>query len=272
MRLTTYLTATSALVVSLAAAPLYAQDASKNPPNPQDTPSQPLADESTPASETNTRMNGTTGGSDPVVVTVGDAEILNSDVMRAIGMLPPAMRQQPADMLLPAAVQQLVLRELILDRAASENLADDPDFATMADQANAEAREDVTVQFWLQREMADAVNAETVNAAYEEIKQSINGEVPPLDVIRPQIEQELRRREMDRIRADLQTKGPEITFANQDQQQVDYSDGAFCTANYAPEGDTTQQAGSEFAEMDIDGDGMVTQEEYRQCRMAAAKK
>lgn len=228
--------------------------------------------------ETDTAMTealegeGAMGGPDAVIVTVGEAEILGSDVMRAIGTLPPTMRQQPVDMLLPAALQQLVLRELILDRARSENVAEDPNFASMAEQASAEAKENVTVQFWLQRELADAVSDEAVNAAYEQITQSAQGEVPPLDAVRPQIEQELRRREMDRIRADLQAKGPEITFASQGQQQSSYSDDSFCTANYAPDGDASQQTGSEFAEMDLDGDGMVSQQEYQQCRTAAAEK
>jgi len=149
-----------------------------------------------------------------VIATVGDAEILGSDVTRVIGMLPPTMRQQPDKLLLSAALQQLVLRELILDRARSESLAEDPTFASLSEQASAEAVENITMQFWLQREMANAVTDEAVNAAYEEFTQSAQGDVPPLDAIRPQIEQELRRRGMDRIRADLQAKGPEITFAS----------------------------------------------------------
>ena len=221
--------------------------------------------------ETDTALTeGAMGGPDAVVVTVGDAEILGSDVMRAIGALPQPMRAQPAEMLLPMALQQLVLRELILDRARSENLVDDPDFAAMADQATAEAEENALVQFWLQREMADATSDEAVNTAYEQITRNAQGEVPALEMVRPQIEQELQRREMTRIRADLQAQGPEITFAGQSPDEAAYDDGSFCTADYAPEGDATQQAGSEFAEMDLDGDGMVSQQEYAKCRMAAA--
>ncbi len=210
------------------------------------------------------------GGPDAVVVTVGDAEILGSDVMRAIGALPQPMREQPAEMLLPMALQQLVLRELILDRARSENLTDDPDFAEMAEQANAEAEENALVQFWLRREMANATSDEAVNTAYEQITENSQGEVPPLELIRPQIEPELRRRDMTRIRADLQAQGPEIIFAGQSQDEAAYGDGSFCTADYSPEGDAAQQAGSEFAEMDLDGDGMVSQQEYAKCRTAAA--
>ena len=215
-------------------------------------------------------MESAMGGADAVVVTVGETEILGTDVMRAIGALPPAMRQQPAEMLLPMALDQLVLRELILDRARGEGLAEDPDFAERAEQASAEAEDDALVQFWLQRELADATSDEAVNAAYERITANAQGEVPALEAIRPQIEQELRRQQMTRIRADLQAKGPEIRFSGESAEQGSYGDGTFCTADYAPEGDAAQQAGTEFAEMDLNGDGMVSQQEYRQCRTAAA--
>ena len=210
------------------------------------------------------------GGPDAVVVTVGDAEIFGSDVMRAIGALPQPMREQPAELLLPMALQQLVLRELILERARSEKLADDPDFAEMAEQANAQAEENALVQFWLEREMADATSDAAVNTAYEQITRNSQGDVPPLEMARPQIEQELQRRAMTRIRADLQAQGPEITFAGQSQGETGYGDGSFCTIDYAPQGDAAQRAGSEFAEMDLDGDGMVSQQEYAKCRTAAA--
>ncbi|WPY96504.1 hypothetical protein T8T21_17275 (plasmid) [Limimaricola variabilis] len=65
---------------------------------------------------------------------------------------------------------------------------------------------------------------------------------------------------MTRIRADLQAQGPEIIFAGQSQDEAAYGEGSFCTADYSPEGDAAQQAGSEFAEMDLDGDGMVSQQ------------
>ncbi len=207
------------------------------------------------------------GGPGAVVVTVGGAEILGSD---AIGALPQPMREQLAEMLLPMALQQLVLRELIIDRARSKKFADDPDFAEMAEQTHAEVEENALVQFWLRREMADATSDETVNTAYEQITQKSQGEVPPLELIRPQIEQELRRQEMTRIRADLQAQGPEITVAGQSQDEGGYGDGSFCTADYSSEGDAAQQAGSDFAEMDRDGDGMVSQQEYVKCRTASA--
>ncbi len=224
------------------------------------------------ASTQENSIESSIGGFDAVVVTVGDAEILGSDVLQAIGTLPPTLRQQPTELLLPMALQQLVLRELILDRARSENLTEDPEFASMAEQASSQAQENTTVQFWLQREVANAVTDDTVNAAYSRMKENVQGELSPLEDIRPQIERELRRVAVNRIRADLQAQGPEITFAGQAQQASNYSDNLFCTAEYSPGADSGSQAGSEFAEMDLDGDGMVSQEEYRKCRIAASSK
>ena len=289
----TRLTRSTALAVSLAlpllTAPVAAQqaDASQEQPaaSTDSAQTESMAEKIEQAdapdtAETDTAMTealerqGAMDGNDSVVVTVGDAEISGSDILRAIGMLPANMRQQPAEMLLPVAVQQLVLRELILDRARTDNVSEEPAFSTMAEQASEDAREDAMVQFWLQRELSDAVTDEAVNAAYERITQNAQGaqgEIPPLEAVRPQIEQELRRRAMQRIRADLQAQGPEITFVDQDQQ-VDYTDGSFCTADYSPEDGSAEQASSEFAEMDLDGDGMVSQQEYRACRTAAAEK
>lgn len=53
------------------------------------------------------------------------------------------------------------------------------------------------------------------------------------------------------------------------------SEGTFCTADYMPapsgaEGIAGEPGTSEFAEMDTDGDGMVSQAEYIACRNAAS--
>lgn len=49
-----------------------------------------------------------------------------------------------------------------------------------------------------------------------------------------------------------------------------YTDDSFCTADYSP-GETDERYSSEFGEMDLDDDGMVSQEEYIKCRKAAAE-
>lgn len=58
-----------------------------------------------------------------------------------------------------------------------------------------------------------------------------------------------------------------------------YLDGEFCSANYSPESSGEQASGeamdaqnnAEFAEMDLNDDGMVSQDEYIACRRAAAE-
>lgn len=56
-----------------------------------------------------------------------------------------------------------------------------------------------------------------------------------------------------------------------DDTETGYAEASFCTADYAPdeESDAEARHASEFAEMDLDEDGMVSQEEFSACRAAA---
>ena len=135
-------------------------------------------------------------GPDAIVARVGDADIMRSDVLGVIGALPPELQQQPAEMLIPMALDQLVLRELILQKAREAGLEDDPDVdALLADMPDAseEARENAMVQVWLDRELEGAVTDQKVQETYGTIENQMGDQVPPLEQIRPQIEQELRR-------------------------------------------------------------------------------
>jgi hypothetical protein len=49
-----------------------------------------------------------------------------------------------------------------------------------------------------------------------------------------------------------------------------YTDESFCTADYSP-GETDDRYSSEFGEMDLNDDGMVSQDEYIKCRKTAAE-
>lgn len=53
--------------------------------------------------------------------------------------------------------------------------------------------------------------------------------------------------------------------------ETGYAEPSFCTTDYAPDvqEDAEARHASEFAEMDLDEDGMVSQEEYSACRAAA---
>ncbi len=186
MRLATYLTTTSALVMSLAAAPLYAQN----------TDAQAQTSESTDAGgdeNTTTDASGSGMSADMLVVTVGDADILGSDVSAAISLLPPQIRQQPPAMLVPMAVNQLIARELILKAAMAENLNEDPEVVALVDDAQKTSEQDAMIQVWLERELGESVTDKEIQAEYEEIKANTDQEIPPLDAVRAQIEQQLRQ-------------------------------------------------------------------------------
>lgn len=166
---------------------------------------------------------------DAVVATVGDAEILGSDVMFIIGLLPPQMQSQPPETLVPVALSQLILRELILEEAREQNLAEDPEVIALVETAGEEAEEDAMVQVWIDREMADVVTDEAVQQAYE-TAQAQGQELPPLEEIRPQIEQFLRQQAMQEIQAELR-QGADIVLYDatgrplEQQQGQDAQDG-----------------------------------------------
>ena len=71
------------------------------------------------------------GQANALVATVGGAEIRGSDVLTVIGMLPPQLQSQSPDMLVPIALEQLIMRELILEQARRQNLAEDPEVVSL---------------------------------------------------------------------------------------------------------------------------------------------
>lgn len=136
---------------------------------------------------------------DALLATVGDAEIRGSDVMTLIGTLPQQMQAQPAQMLVPAALEHLILRELVLEEARSENLAEDPEVIALVEGAASGAEEDAMVQVWIERELAGAVTDAEVERIYGTLQPQGNQAVPPMSELRPQIEQQLRQQAMQAI-------------------------------------------------------------------------
>jgi hypothetical protein len=143
---------------------------------------------------------------DAVVATVGDAEIRGSDVMTVIGMLPPRVQAQPAQMLVPMALEHLILRELILEEARAQNLAEDPEVVALVEGAAQGAEEDAMVQVWIDRELAGATTDAEVERVYGTLRPQGQEAVPPMSELRPQIVQHLRQEAMqeigDRLRRD----------------------------------------------------------------------
>lgn len=149
---------------------------------------------------------------DALVATVGDAEIRGSDVMTVIGMLPPRLQSQPPEMLVPIALQQLIFRELILEQARAQNLADDPEVVALVEGSAQGAEEDAMVQVWIDRETANAVTEDAVLQVYGTLQPQGDQPVPQIEELRPQIEQHLRQQAMQEIQTRLQQDADIILY------------------------------------------------------------
>lgn len=171
---------------------------------------------------------------DVLIATINDAEIRNSDLMRAIGALPPQLSAQPPEIVAATALEQLFLREAIVQEARAQGLAEDPEVLALVQSATQAAEEDALVQVWLQRELATRVTPEAVDAAYAGI-QAVAGEqpVPPLDQIRPQIRQNLAQQAILAIEAALLTDADVVLFAPDGQPLDQQGSAAGGTGNEA---------------------------------------
>lgn len=152
------------------------------------------------------------GGGDAVLATVGDEQIRGSDVATVIGTLPPELAAMPPAMLVPVALDQLILRQLILQEARSENLAQDAEVKQLVEDETSSAEEDAIVKVWIDREMNDAVTDDAVQRVYSDLKSNAQQPVPPLEQVRPQIEQHLRQQNMQEIAMRLQEGADVVIF------------------------------------------------------------
>ena len=131
--------------------------------------------------------------------------------MTVIGMLPPQLQSQPPQMLVPMALEQLILRELILEEARGQNLAEDPEVQALVENSAQTAEEDAMVQIWLDREMAGVVTDEAVQQVYKGAQAQGAQNLPPVEDVRPQIEQHLRQQAMQDIQMRLR-EGADVVF------------------------------------------------------------
>lgn len=168
------------------------------------------------------------GDPDRVIASVEDTEITTADIEAAVNALPPQMRQQmPADMLARMAVDQLILREMILKDAEGDNLGEDPEVQELVEQNQQRSQDDAIVQVYVARALEGVVTDESVQSAYDEIASQTEEEVPPLEAVRPQVEQQVRQQKLSEIRDELQQE-MEITFYGPDgepQQPEDAMNG-----------------------------------------------
>jgi len=146
------------------------------------------------------------------VATVNGTDIVTGDLMRFVDMLPDQLRRsQPPEMVISAAIQQLVMRELILEEARRANLAENDRVKQLVEQSTIDAEDDAMIQVWLEQEFEDDITDEAVQGAYDALQATSAQELPPLEQVRPQIEQQLRQQAY----ADLQTQlqqGADIVF------------------------------------------------------------
>lgn len=190
------------------------------------------------------------GQSDRLIATVADTEIKASDIEAAVTALPPQLRQQmPAEMLARMAVDQLVLRAMILEDAKSQNLAEDPEVRELADANQQRNEDDAIVQVYVQRALEGVVTDEKVQSTYDEIASQSEEEIPPLDQVRPQIEQQVRQQRLAEIRDELQQE-VEVTYYGPDGEPQDPSAGGSGGSS-----DSSGGSGSDGSAGSMDGSG-----------------
>lgn len=154
---------------------------------------------------------GTGTAQDRLIATVNDTEIREADVTAAMEALPPQAQQMPPEMLLPMVVEQLMLRELILEKAYAENLQDDPDVTAITDAQSEAVEEQAVLSIWLSREIEGRVTDADVTAAYDDFKAANPDAEVTMEAARPQIEQGLAQEAMKAVALELR-EDAEIVF------------------------------------------------------------
>ena len=194
------------------------------------------------------------GQANALVATVGGAEIRGSDVLTVIGMLPPQLQSQSPDMLVPIALEQLIMRELILEKARSQNLAEDPEVVSLVTGSTQAAEKDAMVQVWLDRELAKTVTDEAVQKSYDEAQQG-QKDFPPLEAVRPQIEQHLRRQALEELRTQLR-EGADIVLYDPTGKPVEGSSSGSQSSETSRSGNTTNGQSIDAAKNQAEQSGM----------------
>ena len=194
------------------------------------------------------------GQANALVATVGGAEIRGSDVLTVIGMLPPQLQSQSPDMLVPIALEQLIMRELILEKARSQNLAEDPEVVSLVTGSTQAAEKDAMVQVWLDRELAKTVTDEAIQKSYDEAQQG-QKDFPPLEAVRPQIEQHLRRRALEELRTQLR-EGADIVLYDPTGKPVEGSSSGSQSSETSSSGNITNGQSIDAAKNQAEQSGM----------------
>lgn len=216
-----------------------------------------------PAANTEQSGAGDTAGTGPdrvadlstVVVSVGDTDITAGQVRDMLASMPPQMQTQPMELLVPLAVEELVMRELVLQKARSEGLGNSTEVQNMADGGDSEnALEDAMIRTYIGERMEGAVTDEAVQSAYGEAAASTEQEIPPLEEVRPQIEQQLQQRRLIEIRDELKSE-IEVVYYGPDGEPRDHGASGMTTDGAsAGEGSSTENSDSAGGNADAEAD------------------
>ena len=175
--------------------------------------------EQAPASEAAIPDADVQAAENRLVATVGDTEIRQSDVLTAIEGLPAGVQQTPPQMLLPAVVDQLIMRRLIVEEARAEGLESDSEVQELVETDSDSAMEQALVEVWLKRELGERVTDADVDKAVEEM-QARNPDMGDTATIVPQVRQALQVQAMTDIGDELR-QDAEITFYDPSGQPID---------------------------------------------------
>ena len=74
-------------------------------------------------------------------------------------------------------------------------------------------------KLWLEQELGKTVTDEKIQEMYDTVKQQMGDQAPPMETLRPQIEQELRQQAFLDLSKDLQANAT-ITLYGPDGQEV----------------------------------------------------
>lgn len=103
------------------------------------------------------------------------------------------------------------------------------------------------VQVWLDRELTKSLTDEAVQKSYDDVNQAQGPkDLPPLEAVRPQIEQHLRRQAMEELRTQLR-KGADIVFYDLTGKPVEGSSSGSQGNETSSSGNTTNGGSSDAA-------------------------
>lgn len=159
--------------------------------SPANASEQPAAQGAAGAEAAGTGAAGTQ--EDVLIAVVNGTEIRRSDVDSAVSLLPPQFQQLPAEMVLSAALDMVVSRQLILDQASAQELENDPEVQQLIAPVVENLTNQAIVQVWMQRQMEEMLTEERIQQAFDAYRTANPGQEVTLEQLRPQLESELRR-------------------------------------------------------------------------------